>query len=277
MTAHDQLIDADPPAVMVAEAISLLENWFRKEGSVTVAFSGGADSALLAWVANSVLGEGASIVTAVSPSLAGREAEDCQSLAVEWRLNWSTVETSEMEEAAYRKNDPDRCRHCKDALMDALLPLAAGTVVLGVNTDDLGDHRPGQAAASMAGARFPYVELGIDKQMVRAASQMIGLRTWDKPAAACLASRIPHGTEVSIRLLRRVERAEEVLHALHLGQVRVRDHGDIARIEVEPSAMGALLEMRSSIEDALQGLGYRYVTLDLGGFRSGSMNPVRPK
>ena len=136
MTAHDQLIDADPPAVMVAEAISLLENWFRKEGSVTVAFSGGADSALLAWVANSVLGEGASIVTAASPSLAGREAEDCQSLAVEWRLNWSTVETSEMEEAAYRKNDPDRCRHCKDALMDALLPLAAGTVVLGVNTDD---------------------------------------------------------------------------------------------------------------------------------------------
>lgn len=248
--------------------------WFATEPSVCVAFSGGADSALLAWAANETLGDSAQIITAVSPSLAGREADDCRVLAAEWGLNWRTVNTDEMESAAYRRNDPDRCFHCKSALMDAIAPLSTGTIVLGVNVDDLSDHRPGQEAATAAGARFPFVELGIHKADVRAISRHVGLSTWDKPAAACLASRIPHGTEVSVKLLRRVERAEDMIRSLGIRQVRVRDHGDIARIEVEVDEMTVAFEARGQIEQGCRALGYRFVTLDLGGFRSGSLNPV---
>lgn len=258
----------------VGAALDRLTDWFLREGVVTVAFSGGADSALLAWVANRALGDSARVVTAVSPSLAGREEADCRALASEWDLNWMSVETREMENAAYRDNGPDRCGHCKDALMSALAPLSSGTVVLGVNIDDLDDHRPGQSVAAAAGARFPYVELSIDKATVRAISRFVGLRTWDKPAAACLASRIPHGTEVSVRLLNRIDRAEAFLHDLGLGQLRVRDHGDVARIEVEGCSLERVVSRRSEIVSALEALGYRYVALDLAGFRSGSMNPI---
>jgi uncharacterized protein len=245
-------------------------------GRVVVAFSGGADSSFLAAVAHRTLGRArVHAVTAVSPSLASSEHDDCRALAGEWGLRWTPVETDEMARAAYRVNDTDRCYHCKAELMDVLVPIAAADgarVALGVNVDDLGDHRPGQRAASEAGAAFPLVTAGFTKSDVRDASRRLGLRTWDKPAAACLASRLPYGTEVSVAVLSRVERAEAGLRALGFRQVRVRHYGDTARIEVDLDDLARVLAARAEIVAAVRGAGYRYVTLDLEGFRSGNLN-----
>lgn len=240
-----------------------------------MAFSGGADSAFLAAVANRVLGPAALAVTAVSPSLAGDEESDCRALADEWGLRWSPVTTNEMERAAYRVNDIDRCYHCKAELMDVLAPIAVAeraTIVLGVNVDDLGDHRPGQQAALEQGAEFPLVVAGFTKSMVRAASHRMDLRTWDKPAAACLASRIPYGTQVSVGLLSQVDRAEASLRRLGFAELRVRHYGDTARLEVPLDVLSAVIDVRSEVVAAVKRAGYRYVTLDLEGLRSGNLN-----
>lgn len=265
----------------MAASLPELRSILTDIGSVVVAFSGGADSSFLAYVAHETLGvHGCRAITAVSPSLAGREEADCASLAAEWGLAWSAVPTDEMDNAAYRLNDRDRCFHCKSALMDALGPVAnaagSATVVLGVNVDDLGDHRPGQKAAAERGARFPLVEAGFTKADVRAASLALGLRTWDKPAAPCLASRLPYGTPVSIPLLTKVERAEAALHHLGFDDLRVRHYGDTARIEVPDAALEAVVAKRGTVLAALHGLGYRYVTLDLDGLRSGNLNGAAP-
>ncbi len=247
-------------------------------GRVVVAFSGGADSAFLAKVAHDTLGPGGALaVTAISPSLAPDEEADCRSIAREWGLRWMGVATREMEDPDYVANGPDRCARCKGALMEALVPIAASesaTVVLGVNLDDLGDHRPGQEAASALGARFPLVEAGFDKASVREWSRRLGLRTWDKPAAACLSSRIAYGTPVTLGSLRSIAQAEAQLRALGFAQLRVRHHGAVARIEVELDALGAVLAQREAVVDAVRAAGYTYVTVDLAGFRSGSMNEV---
>jgi uncharacterized protein len=180
-----------------------------------------------------------------------------------------------MANDAYRRNDALRCFHCKDALMDAIGPLAAArgaTVVLGVNVDDLGDHRPGQAAAAERGARFPMVEVGLTKADIRSASRHLGLRTWDKPAAACLSSRIPYGTPVTLGVLRSVEDAEAGLRTLGYRSLRVRHYGELARIEVPLEDLADVVERRVEVVEAVRRAGYRYVTLDLEGLRSGNLN-----
>jgi pyridinium-3,5-biscarboxylic acid mononucleotide sulfurtransferase len=245
--------------------------------TMVVAFSGGADSALVAWAATAVLGaERVLCATAVSPSLAPEALADCRALAAEWGLRYTEVATAEMEDASYVRNDDRRCYHCKASLLDALAPLAAAAsapVVLGVNLDDLSDHRPGQVAATERGARYPLVEAGLAKAAVRALSRRLGLRTWDKPAAACLASRLPHGTPVTVERLSQVAAAESALRELGFGQLRVRHYGELARIELEEADHKEALARRAEVVAAVQGAGYRFVTLDLEGFRSGSLNP----
>ena len=261
--------------LLLEQKMASLNRRLHELESVVVAFSGGADSAFLAAVAHRQLGaDRAQAVTAVSPSLAGAEEADCRLLAKEWGLRWTPVETHEMEQAAYRLNDGDRCYHCKAELMKIVTPIAAAsgaTVVLGVNLDDLGDHRPGQRAATGAGAAFPLVDAGFTKEDIRAASRLMGLRTWNKPAAACLASRVPYGTEVTVGILSRVERAEAALHALGFRQCRVRHYDDTARIEVDADELAVVIEHRVEIVAAVRGVGYQYVTLDLEGFRSGNL------
>ncbi|HTJ76144.1 MAG TPA: ATP-dependent sacrificial sulfur transferase LarE [Acidimicrobiales bacterium] len=256
--------------------LDVLRRRLRALDRVAVAFSGGADSAFLAWVAADTLGsERALAVTAVSPSLAADEAADCAALAKEWGLRWQAVDTAELDRPDYVANGTDRCFHCKAELMDVIGPLAeaeGATVVLGVNVDDLGDHRPGQRAAEERGAVFPLVEAGFTKPDVRAASRALGLRTWDKPAAACLASRIPYGTPVTLSTLGGVGRAEAGLHRLGFRQVRVRHHGEVARVEVEVDELDAALARRHDVVAAVKAAGYRWVTLDLEGFRSGNLN-----
>ena len=245
-------------------------------GRVAVAFSGGADSSFLAWVAHDTLGpDRARAVTAVSPSLAGLELDDCRALAQEWGLAWEQVPTDEMDNAAYRRNDPDRCFWCKDALMDAVGPIVrttASTVALGVNVDDLGDHRPGQQAAAARGAVFPLVDAGFTKDDVRATSRALGLRTWDKPAAPCLSSRLPYGIPVTLGRLRSVEAAEASLRGMGLDVLRVRHHGELARIEVPVERFADVVARRVEIVDAVHDAGYRWVSLDLEGLRSGNLN-----
>jgi uncharacterized protein len=270
---HDDLVTVDTKLAALRREVARI-------GNAVVAFSGGADSALVARVATDVLGAArVHCVTAVSPSLPSDELRECRALATEWGLRWRPIDTHELLDPVYVANDGDRCYRCKSALLDALGPLAVAdgaTVVLGVNLDDLGDHRPGQRAASERGAAFPLVDAGLTKADVRAVSRRMGLRTWDKPAAACLASRVPYGTPVTLGTLRRVADAEEGLRALGFRQLRVRHYGDAARVELEPDDLGTAVARRAEVVAAVRRAGYRYVTLDLEGFRSGNLNASLP-
>jgi uncharacterized protein len=269
-----------PEATSSTASLEDLRAALRSLGRVVVAFSGGADSAFLAKVAHDTLGRQAVLnVTALSPSLAAREEAECRSLAEEWNLRWMGVPTAEMQDAAYVRNGPDRCARCKTALMEVVAPLAdaeSATVVLGVNASDLDDHRPGQAAAASAGAVFPLVEAGFAKGDVRHWSRRLGLRTWDKPAAPCLASRLPYGTPVTLTRLGAVGAAEAALHDLGLSPLRVRHHGDTARLEVAASALASVVERRDEVVQAVRAAGFRFVALDLEGFRSGALNRALP-
>ena len=257
--------------------LSALRDRLDTTPRLVVAFSGGVDSGLLAWVANDVLGPARCLaVTAVSPSLAASERADCERLARDWGLRWEEVETDEASRPGYTENGPDRCYHCKSELMDRLAPVAeseGAVVALGVNVDDLSDHRPGQRAAVERGAVFPLVDAGFTKEAVRTTARALGLDIWDKPAAACLASRVPHGTPVTVGTLSQVAEAESALRQMGFRELRVRHYGELARIEVGAPEMAAAFDMRARVVDAVKHAGYRFVTLDLEGFRSGSLNP----
>jgi uncharacterized protein len=259
----------------VQDRIDALRGRLAQLGSVVVAYSGGVDSALVAHQAGAVLGDRALAVTAISPSLGAGELEQCEATAREWGIRWQAVETDEMEREAYRANGVDRCWHCKSALMDRIAPIAeamGAVVALGVNLDDLGDHRPGQQAAAGRGAVFPLVDAGFTKDDVRRSARHLGLPVADKPAAACLASRVPYGTPVTLGTLDRVGRAEAALHALGLGQLRVRHYGQLARLEVGVDRLVEVVSRREEVVEALRAAGYRYATVDLEGFRSGNLN-----
>ena len=244
--------------------------------SVVVAFSAGVDSTFAAAVAADVLGSRAFAVTGVSPSIPASEVEEAKALAAQIGIRHLLLDTSEMDRPGYVENSPQRCYHCKTELYSLLEEMAerdgVAYVLDGCNVDDLGDHRPGRVAAAEHRVRSPLMEAGLTKAEIRELSKERGLPTWDKPAMACLSSRIPYGTPVTVEALDQVGAAEAFLRGLGLRQLRVRHHGDVARIEIELTDIAVVVEHRERIVKRLRNLGYAHVTLDLAGFRSGSMN-----
>ncbi|MFL5737974.1 MAG: ATP-dependent sacrificial sulfur transferase LarE [Actinomycetota bacterium] len=263
--------------VLLSEKAERLSSTIAEMESVLVAFSGGADSALVAAVAARTVGDRALAVTAVSASLPPGELETARATARTIGIEHRTVRTHEVQMEAYQANGLDRCYHCKTELYDVLGDLARqegfAHVVSGANADDLGDFRPGLRAAAERAIRHPLVEAGLGKDDVRELSRELGLPTWDKPASACLSSRFAFGVRIGVEELSKVGRAERAIKELGFRQVRVRVHDDVARVEVEPQDITRLVEHRNAVTIALKDLGYRFVTIDLEGFRSGSMNP----
>jgi uncharacterized protein len=244
--------------------------------SVVVAFSGGVDSTLLLKVAHDALGEKVLAVTVVSPTMPAHELEEAAELARQIGVRQVTLEGQEMSDPAYLANTTDRCYICKGKICDGLLEIARregyAYVLDGSNADDLNDHRPGQRATRERGVRSPLQEVGLTKAEIRQLARQLGLPNWDMPSAACLASRIPYGSPITLEALSQIEEAERLLRELGFGQLRVRHHDQIARIEVDSTEFERVMANRTAITTALRKLGYTYVTLDLVGFRSGSMN-----
>ncbi len=247
-------------------------------GRVIVAYSGGADSAYLAWAAHRTLGTDALAITADSASIPESHKHAAEEFAREWGFQHEYIETREFDNPDYIKNDPNRCFHCKDELFTRLEIVARDRgiehIAYGVNVDDLGDYRPGQHAAKLHQAKAPLVDAGLSKAEIRELSRLSGLSTWDRPASACLSSRIPYGTPVTMENIKTVERGEEAIRQLGFRQFRVRFHGKLVRIEIakDELAMALTPEMAQRFVEIFKPLGFHYVTIDLEGYRQGSLN-----
>ncbi|HSI88493.1 MAG TPA: ATP-dependent sacrificial sulfur transferase LarE [Pyrinomonadaceae bacterium] len=278
MTANPQIASTQANTRTIVEKELRLRALMRDLDSVLVAYSGGVDSAYLASVAFYELGEKALAVMGLSPSVSQFEREEARLTALALGVPFETVETFEMESKDYQANGADRCFHCKSELYETLSALARSrgfaAVVDGTNADDLADHRPGRIAAAEHGVISPLADLGFTKEDIRERCRELGLRTWDKPAAPCLSSRVANGTPVTIERLDRVERGEAILRAAGFREFRLRVHGDIARIEIAEAEMTspAAFESLRALADKIEALGFRFVALDLRGFRSGSLN-----
>jgi len=272
---------AFPDSSVLAKA-SRLEAELRSLGCLLVAYSGGVDSAYLAWVARRVLGERMLAVIADSPSLARTQLADAIAFANEQQIPVEVISTFELERAEYARNDGQRCFQCKDELFSVMEQLRADrgfeAIAYGVNVDDQGDFRPGQQAAKMHHVAAPLLKAGLTKQNVRELSREAGLRIWDKPASACLSSRVEYGRPVTREVLEVIERGEDALRGLGFRQFRVRHHGDIVRIEIARDELERALSplMAAEFTSIFKSLGFKFVTLDLEGFRSGSMNSLLP-
>jgi len=254
----------------------------RGLGSALVAFSGGVDSALVLALAVEVLGDRAAAGMGISAAYPAEEVDGARRVAAQLGVRFLQADTAQLADPAFLRNDSQRCYHCRDELFDVMRALAdahgLAAVCDGTNADDLHDHRPGRRAAVEAGVVSPLADAGMTKAEVRAASRALGLPTWDKPQQACLSSRIPRGTPITLMALRRVERAERLLHAEGFRQCRVREHGDCARVEVEAGDIPRLLDdaLRTRVAQGLRDCGYAFVSLDLEGFESGRLNRLVP-
>ncbi|MBS1824196.1 MAG: ATP-dependent sacrificial sulfur transferase LarE [Acidobacteria bacterium] len=267
------------PERLLAKQERLLEN-LRSLGQVMIAYSGGTDSAYLAWAAQQALGSECVAITADSASIPESHKRDAEAFAQQFGIRHEYIPTFEFDNPDYAQNAPDRCFHCKDELFKRMEEVGAergiAHIIYGVNQDDLGDYRPGQNAAKRHQVKAPLVDVQLTKAEIRELSRMAGLPTWDRPASACLSSRIPYGTPVTIQTVKTVERGEEELKALGFRQFRVRFHDKLVRIEIarEELEKALSLDMAGKMLAIFKPLGFHYVTLDLEGYRQGAMNEV---
>jgi uncharacterized protein len=265
------------------EKVAKLGRIFREMESVLVAFSGGVDSTLLLYLGHRELGDRVAALIASSPTYPDFEIKKAKEILREWGVRWVEVSSNELEIPDFRENSPRRCYHCKQELFrkcrEEAEKLGLRFVADGANFDDRGDYRPGMEAARELGIRSPLMEAGFTKADIREVSRHFGLPTWNKPSLACLASRFPYGTEISAGRLTQVEKAEDLLRSLGFGQLRVRYHGNLARVEVEPAEIGRLLDtdLREAVVRGIKEAGFVYVTLDLQGYRTGAMNETLPR